>query len=80
MEIWSGRKFKATLHRVLLDGKEDRYSVPFFYETNLDLKIEPLTKNETKDGTHQDISVTQNITPAGMFLERLDMNKLRNFS
>ena len=82
LEIWSGNRFKATLHRVVLDGREERYSVPFFYETNLDLKITSLVKNEI-----QNVQNVQNnekfedcdITPADMFLERLNKNHLKSF-
>ena len=42
MEVWSGGRFRATLHRVVMDGERDRYSVPFFYESNLDTRIGPL--------------------------------------
>jgi len=42
MEVWSGGRFKATLHRVVMEGERERYSVPFFYESNLDTKVMPL--------------------------------------
>ena len=42
MEVWSGGRFRATLHRVVMGGETERYSVPFFYESNLDAKVKPL--------------------------------------
>ena len=40
-------KFRATLHRVVdkTYGRHERYSVPFFYETNIDTVIEPLVED-----------------------------------
>ena len=80
LHIWSGNRLKATLHRVLLDGKEDRYSVPFFYETNLDLEIKPLlNKRRQKEGNDRAPEPKNSVTPADMFLERLDKNKSNSF-
>ena len=42
MEVWSGGRFRATLHRVVMSSDRDRYSVPFFYESNLDARVKPL--------------------------------------
>ena len=80
LEIWSDHKFKATLHRVLLDGKEDRYSVPFFYETNLDLRIKPLVGKSSKIKDLEEAKMEPLITPADLYLERLDKNKLTTFT
>ena len=39
---WSGGQFKATLHRVVVTNRHKaRYSVPFFFEPNLDAPIVP---------------------------------------
>ena len=38
---WTGRKIKATRHRVLSAGPE-RFSIPFFFEPRPDTKIAPL--------------------------------------
>ena len=39
---WSGGRVVATRHRVI-GGLAERFSVPFFYEPNVDARIEPLT-------------------------------------
>lgn len=39
---WTNGRFKATLHRVVLEAPVHRYSVPFFYEPNLDASVECL--------------------------------------
>ena len=37
LQRWSNGMLKSTLHRVVLsDAPSDRYSLPFFYEANLD--------------------------------------------
>lgn len=38
---WSGHQFKSTVHRVVNLSCEERYSVPFFLEPNLDTLITP---------------------------------------
>lgn len=44
LQRWSNGVFRATLHRVVtLPGAPDRYSLPFFYEANLDARIECLS-------------------------------------
>merc|ERR1712113_226918 len=41
---WSGSKFKSTLHRVMNYGNtKERYSMPFFYESNIDAPVKPLS-------------------------------------
>ena len=35
-------RFKSTLHRVVIDGSADRYSIPFFFEPNFDTRVECL--------------------------------------
>lgn len=42
MAIWSNGRLKATPHRVITNGAKHRYSVPFFYNCNLDTYVEPL--------------------------------------
>ncbi|XP_065052350.1 uncharacterized protein LOC135681699 [Rhopilema esculentum] len=46
LERWSGGSYKATMHRVMLDGTTDRLSIPFFYDPNIDLKIIPLVASD----------------------------------
>jgi isopenicillin N synthase-like dioxygenase len=41
LERWSGRRIRATAHRVLSLGCE-RFSIPFFYEPRADARIAPL--------------------------------------
>ena len=46
LERWSGGRFKATMHRVMLDGTKERWSVPFFYDPNIDCSIKPLVESD----------------------------------
>lgn len=41
LELWTGGAIRATPHRVLGHGRE-RYSIPFFFEANVDAVIAPL--------------------------------------
>ena len=53
LERWSNGVYKATMHRVMLDGSTDRLSVPFFYDPNFDLVIKPLITNHSEcDKSH----------------------------
>lgn len=42
LQRWSNGAFKATLHRVVSDGRAERFSMPFFYEPNIDAQIQCL--------------------------------------
>lgn len=42
MEIWTGGRWKSTLHRVVHKGDERRVSAPFFLEPAWSAKIEVL--------------------------------------
>lgn len=41
LEQWTGKRVRATLHRVVSPGRE-RFSIPFFYEPAVDADIAPL--------------------------------------
>jgi len=47
MGRWTGHRFKSTVHRVVNTSPEDRYSVPYFLEPNMDSII---TFGEINDG------------------------------
>lgn len=49
---WTNGKYKSAVHRVINDGSEHRYSVPFFYTGNLSFKLRPL------DGSEDDKAIT----------------------
>ena len=42
MSVWSNGRLKASPHRVVTTAKKQRYSVPFFYNCNMDTYVEPL--------------------------------------
>jgi isopenicillin N synthase-like dioxygenase len=41
LALWTNNYFKATPHRVINSNQVDRYSIPFFYEPNLDTRVMP---------------------------------------
>ena len=66
--------FRATLHRVVdkTYGLKERYSVPFFYETNIDTVIEPLVEDcqEVRDYIAKNFEGKKSICAAGMVIDK----------
>ena len=49
LQFWSGGRYRATSHRVIVDGqncKEARYSIAAFIHPNHDTPIKPFNVNE----------------------------------
>jgi len=55
LQRWTGNRFKSTVHRVVNTSNNDRYSVPFFLEPNMDTMIVPggLCTSPDLDGCDQ---------------------------
>ncbi|KAJ0410800.1 hypothetical protein ATCC90586_010123 [Pythium insidiosum] len=50
LQVWSNDRFVAPLHRVLANGRSERFSAPFFYNPSYDAVIEPVP-TEAADGS-----------------------------
>jgi isopenicillin N synthase-like dioxygenase len=81
MDYLAGGQFRATLHRVLNKTGSARFSIPFFYEPNMEAVLEPLIadsdprKREMMDYIKKTFGL-EKITPADLFFERLqNINK-----
>jgi len=54
LEIWTGGFYRSAVHMVINTGVKHRYSAPFFYNGNMDLRFTPLNgaQGETTVETH----------------------------
>ncbi|RDW63798.1 putative 2-oxoglutarate-dependent dioxygenase [Coleophoma cylindrospora] len=55
MSILTKGAYKSSVHRVWNKNTEDRYSVVFFFDGNLDLKLKPLDGTEQRQDNNQEI-------------------------
>lgn len=50
MMWWSNGRFKSTLHRVRNTSRQERFSIPFFWNADPDVVVEPLPELVERDG------------------------------
>ena len=85
MDFWTGGRYRATLHRVVNKTKSQRYSIPFFYEPNIDVVIRPIlnatdpVKNaQMKEYIRKKFGRSY-IMPADLYFERLENTNNKDF-
>jgi isopenicillin N synthase-like dioxygenase len=50
LQMWTGGKYKSSRHGVLNRSGMDRYSVPFFFDGNLECVLKPMDGSEGSSG------------------------------
>ncbi|KAF3395057.1 Sexual differentiation process protein isp7 [Talaromyces pinophilus] len=50
LSMWTGYRYKSSVHRVINEGGTDRYSIVFFLDGNLDVPLSPLDGSQPKGG------------------------------
>lgn len=53
LQYWTGNCWKSTVHKVVNTSDRDRYSIPFFFNPNRDVVIEPLGTEADGNGAHE---------------------------
>lgn len=52
---WTNGFYKSSLHRVLNNSPNDRYSVPFFFDGNMDCRLDPFDGSGIAEGDAQTV-------------------------
>ncbi|MCJ1418837.1 hypothetical protein MMC32_005188 [Xylographa parallela] len=62
MSMMTGGEYKSSVHRVMNRNPEDRYSVVFFYDGNLDYRLRPLEKlQQVENGKNKAPTIEEHV-------------------
>ena len=50
LSMWTKNIYKSNVHRVINKSTKDRYSMPFFFDGNADVKLTPFDGSEPVGG------------------------------
>lgn len=50
LSMWTKSIYKSAMHRVINKSNSDRYSVPFFFDGNAEVKLKPFDGSEPAGG------------------------------
>jgi isopenicillin N synthase-like dioxygenase len=75
LSLWSGGRWPSTPHRVVNRSGHERFSVPYFFDMDLDTRVSPLRAALEDDRDSSEIANAQKQVRYGDYvMERLDRN------
>ena len=61
MTRWTQGEYKSSVHHVINNGGQERYSIAFFFDGNIDCRLDPLGGDAATNTQHDGITVEQHM-------------------